>query len=170
MRRLYIHQLSGWPEIHWDPERIANLLAHVRHEQGRLVGRVEGLGFSLRLEAELKTLTLDVLKSSEIEGEILDARQVRSSVARRLGLDIGGLEPVDRHVEGLVEMRPGAIKSLCPRKGFSTGMPRCFRWVEGECLRLPSAPGERTSLVLCRSFPGRLARKEFISKPRPLRV
>jgi len=110
MRRLYIHQLSGWPEIHWDPERIANLLAHVRHEQGRLVGRVEGLGFSLRLEAELKTLTLDVLKSSEIEGEILDARQVRSSVARRLGLDIGGLEPVDRHVEGLVEMMLDATR------------------------------------------------------------
>lgn len=110
MRTLYIHQLSGWPKIYWDQEHIASLLAQVRHEQGRLVGRVEGLGFSLRLEAELKTLTLDVLKSSEIEGEILDAKQVRSSVARRLGLDIGGLEPVDRHVEGLVEMMLDATR------------------------------------------------------------
>lgn len=102
--RKYIHQRSDWPQFHWQPERLANLLAQVRHDQGRLIGRVEGLGFSLRAEAELKTLTQDILKSSEIEGEILDLDQVRSSVARRLGLDVGGLEPVDRHVEGLVEM------------------------------------------------------------------
>jgi len=76
----------------------------VRHQQGRLIGRLESLGFSLRSEAELKMLTLDVLKTSEIEGEILDAGQVRSSVARRLGLDIGGLERVDWQVEGIVEM------------------------------------------------------------------
>jgi len=110
MRRLYIHQLADWPQFQWDQQHIANLLARVRHEQGRLVGRVEGLGFSLRQEAELKTLTLDVLKSSEIEGEILDAGQVRSSVARHLGLDIGGLEPVDRHVDGLVEMMLDATR------------------------------------------------------------
>ena len=110
MRKLYIHQLADWPQFRWDQQHIANLLARVRHEQGRLVGRVEGLGFSLRQEAELKTLTLDVLKSSEIEGEILDAGQVRSSVARRLGLDIGGLEPVDLHVEGLVEMMLDATR------------------------------------------------------------
>ena len=78
MPRKYIHQLSAWPNFHWDEERLLNPLAQVRHEQGRLVGRIEGLGFSLRTEAELKTLTLDVLKSSEIEGEILDAGQVRS--------------------------------------------------------------------------------------------
>ena len=109
MRR-YIHQLADWPQFQWDQRHIANLLARVRHEQGRLVGRVEGLGFSLRQEAELKTLTLDVLKSSEIEGEILDPGQVRSSVARRLGLDIGGLEFVDRHVDGLVEMMLDATR------------------------------------------------------------
>ena len=110
MPRKYIHQLSAWPNFQWDQERLLNPLAQVRHEQGRLVGRVEGLGFSLRAEAELKTLTLDVLKSSEIEGEILDAGQVRSSVARRLGVDIGGLEHVDRQIDGLVEMMLNATR------------------------------------------------------------
>jgi Fic family protein len=110
MPRKYIHQLADWPEFQWDQEQLLNLLAQVRHDQGRLVGRVEALGFTLRTEAELKTLTLDVLKSSEIEGEILDVDQVRSSVARRLGIDIGGLEPVDRHVDGLVEMMLNATR------------------------------------------------------------
>jgi len=76
----------------------------VRHRQGRLIGRMEGLGFQLRTEAVLHTLTEDVLKSSEIEGEKLDRDQVRSSIARRLGIDIGGLTPADRDVEGVVEM------------------------------------------------------------------
>lgn len=80
------------------------MLAEVRHRQGRLLGRMEGLGFRLQAEANLRTLTLDVLKSSEIEGELLDADQVRSSIARRLGMDIAGLVPADRHVEGVVEM------------------------------------------------------------------
>jgi len=79
-------------------------LAAVRHRQGRLLGRMEALGFELRAEAVLRTLIEDVLKSSEIEGEILDREQVRSSIARRLGMDIGALAPVDRDVEGVVEM------------------------------------------------------------------
>ena len=79
-------------------------LSAARHLQGRQVGKMEALGFRLREEAVLRTLTEDVVKSSEIEGEKLDADQVRSSVARRLGIDIGGLQPVDRHVEGVVEM------------------------------------------------------------------
>jgi Fic family protein len=76
----------------------------VRHRQGRLIGRMETLGFPLRAEAILQTLTEDVVKSSEIEGEVLDRDQVRSSIARRLGIDIGGLTPADRNVEGVVEM------------------------------------------------------------------
>ncbi len=80
------------------------MLAELRHRQGKLLGRMEGLGFRLQSEATLQTLTLDVLKSSEIEGELLDAEQVRSSIARRLGMDIAGLVPADRHVEGIVEM------------------------------------------------------------------
>jgi Fic family protein len=100
----YIHGLSDWPQFHWEEGRLAASLAAARHLQGRLVGQMEALGFRVREEAVLRTLTEDVLKSSEIEGEKLDADQVRSSVARRLGIDIGGLQPADRHVEGVVEM------------------------------------------------------------------
>ena len=100
----YIHNHQDWPKFHWDRDRLSEHLSVVRHEQGRLLGRMEALGFKLRQEAVLKTLTEDVLKSSEIEGEQLDAEQVRSSIARRLGMDIGGLRPVDRNVEGVVEM------------------------------------------------------------------
>jgi Fic family protein len=100
----YIHELSDWPRFRWDNGRLAAPLAAARHLQGRLVGQMEALGFKVREEAVLSTLTEDVLKSSEIEGEKLDAGQVRSSVARRLGIDIGRLQPADRHVEGVVEM------------------------------------------------------------------
>ncbi len=81
-------------------ERLSDPLAAVRHRQGRLVGRMEGLGFSLRNEAVLQTLTQDVMKTSEIEGEKLDQDQVRSSIARRLGIDIGALTPADRQRRG----------------------------------------------------------------------
>jgi Fic family protein len=103
MRR-YIHELPDWPAFKWDQEKLAGPLAALRHRQGRLIGRMETLGFSLRAEANLRTLTLDITKSSEIEGEILDRDQVRSSIARRLGMDIGALVPADRNVEGVVEM------------------------------------------------------------------
>ena len=101
---IYIHELEGWPTFEWDDRRLAAPLSAARHLQGRLVGRMEGLGLSAREQALVRTLTEDVLKSSEIEGEQLEADQVRSSVARRLGIDIGGLTPADRRVEGVVEM------------------------------------------------------------------
>src|SRR5438128_42390 len=100
----YIHQLPEWPRFNWSQEIIAAPLAAVRHKQGRLLGRMEALGFSLRQEAGLETLTLDIVKTSEIEGETLNAQQVRSSIARRLGIDIAGAVPSDRNVEGVVEM------------------------------------------------------------------
>ncbi len=101
---MYIHQLKQWPDFQWDNAKIASLLSNVRHRQGRLLGRMEGLGFDLKEEATLRTLTMDVLKSSEIEGEMLNPDQVRSSIARRLGMDVAGLIPADRNVEGVVEM------------------------------------------------------------------
>lgn len=101
---IFIHQLKNWPEFQWDQEKLAPFLAQVRYRQGRLLGRMEGLGFNLQAEASLETLTLDVLKSSEIEGELLNPDQVRSSIARRLGIDVAGLIPADRNVEGVVEM------------------------------------------------------------------
>jgi Fic family protein len=108
---IYIHQRPEWPNFTWDQGKIALLLAEVRHHQGRLLGRMEGIGFDLQAEANLHTLTLDVLKSSEIEGEILNPDQVRSSIARRLGMDIAGLIPADRHVEGIVEMMLDATQN-----------------------------------------------------------
>jgi Fic family protein len=110
MRRLYIHELPDWPRFGWSRERLVEPLASVRHRQGRLIGRMEALGFGLRQEAVLKTLTADVLTSSAIEGEKLDAEQVRSSLARRLGIDIGALKPADRNVEGIVEMMLDATR------------------------------------------------------------
>src|ERR1700675_2559637 len=101
---MYIHELKGWPQFYWDIDRLAEPLALVRHRQGRLIGRMESLGFSLRQEAILRTLTADVLETSAIEGEKLEAVQVRSSIARRLGMDVGALRPADRRVEGIVEM------------------------------------------------------------------
>lgn len=101
---VYIHQLPHWPRFVWNQEEVNSLLLGIRNRQGKLLGRMEGLGFKLKAEANLQTLTLDVLKSSEIEGELLDADQVRSSLARRLGMDIAGLIPSDRHVDGVVEM------------------------------------------------------------------
>ena len=107
----YIHELPNWPDFFWDHKKLSGLLASVRHRQGRLIGRMEALGFPLQAEAALQTLTLDVLKSSEIEGEILDRDQVRSSIARRLGLDIGALAPADRHVDGIVDMMLDATQN-----------------------------------------------------------
>jgi Fic family protein len=101
---VYIHQLTDWPHFSWQQDQFTALLVEVRHRQGKLMGRMEGLGVQLQSEATLQTLTLDVLKSSEIEGELLDAEQVRSSIARRLGMDIARLVPADRHVEGIAEM------------------------------------------------------------------
>ena len=100
----YIHSLKGWPSFRWNREHLADKLAAVRHRQGRLIGRMEAFGFKLRAEAALETLTEEVIKSSAIEGEVLDKDQVRSSIARRLGMDIGALTPADRNVEGVVEM------------------------------------------------------------------
>src|SRR5438132_13437771 len=95
----YIHQLRDWPKFRWDREALAAPLAEIRHRQGRLLGRMESLGFTLQKEAELETLTLEVVKSSEIEGERLDAAQVRSSIARRLGIETAGTVAAEREVE-----------------------------------------------------------------------
>jgi Fic family protein len=101
---LYIHERDDWPIFRWDASALADALADVRHRQGRLIGRMEALGFRLREEATLASLTEDVVKTSEIEGEKLDRATVRSSIARRLGVDIGALAPGDRFVDGVVEM------------------------------------------------------------------
>src|SRR5713226_4781182 len=112
----YIHELSDWSKFHWskfhwDQNRLAGVLAAVRHQQGRLVGRMEALGFPLQQEATLEALTEETVKSSDIEGEKLDVAQVRSSIARRLGMDVAGVDVVDRRVEGVVEMMLDATRN-----------------------------------------------------------
>jgi Fic family protein len=108
---MYIHESLEWPGFRWSKERLAEPLAEVRHRQGLLIGHMGALGFNFRQEAVLQTLTTDVIKSSEIEGEKLDAEQVRSSIARRLGIDIGALKPADSNVEGVVEMMLDATRN-----------------------------------------------------------
>lgn len=102
--RTFIHQRDNWPGFTWSSNNFLDLLSEARNLQGRLIGKMETLGFDLRNEALLDTLTLDVLKSSEIEGEFLNPDQVRSSIARRLGMEIAGAVESDRNVEGVVEM------------------------------------------------------------------
>lgn len=104
MRSTYIHLRADWPAFRWNEAGLASRLASVRHAQGRLLGHMEGLGFRLRGEADLAIMTSEVVKSSAIEGEHLNDQEVRSSLARQLGIDIGGITPVSRNVEGVVEM------------------------------------------------------------------
>ena len=111
MEPMYIHLREDWPTFRWDESTLLPLLAHTRHAQGRLLGRMEGLGFKLRGEADLSVMTAEVVKSSAIEGERLNDREVRSSLARRLGIDIGTPAPVSRAVEGIVEMMLDATRN-----------------------------------------------------------
>jgi len=108
---MYIYQTKDWPNFTWDNDKLLSLLANVRHLQGRLLGRMESLGFTLKEEAVLSTLTLDVLKSTEIEGELLNKDQVRSSIARKLGLEVSGLVDSPRNVDGVVEMMLDATQN-----------------------------------------------------------
>lgn len=106
-----IYQQDNWPEFTWNSDDFVSLLSEARNRQGRLIGKMETLGFDLRNEAFLDTLTLDVIKSSEIEGEFLNPDQVRSSIARRLGIEIAGSVESDRNVEGVVEMMLDATQN-----------------------------------------------------------
>lgn len=108
---LYIHKLKRWPQFHWEEQSLINLLAEVRQLQGKLLGKVELLGFELKDEANLETLIQDVVQSSEIEGEILNPELVRSSIAVRLGLESLGIEHSDRHIDGVVEMMLDATQN-----------------------------------------------------------
>jgi len=120
----YIHQRSGWPAFTWDARIVAEALAHTRHKQGRLLGRMSQLGFDLQTEAGLSVLTSDVVTSSAIEGEMLDPEAVRSSIARRLGLDAAGLPTAGRDVDGIVEMMVDATRNC----GERLDEDRLFAW------------------------------------------
>jgi len=102
--KVYIHERENWTDFTWDSNLVMAKLGEARNLQGRLLGKMESLGFELQNEAVLNTLTLDVVKSSEIEGEFLEIEQVRSSIARRLGIEIAGAVESERHIDGIVEM------------------------------------------------------------------
>ena len=119
-----IWEEKGWPVFIWDEGRVAKLLATIRLEQGRLIGRMEALGFEVRQEATLTTLTEEIRKSAKIEGEELNENEVRSSIARRLGMNIAGLTPSPRHVDGFVEMMIDATG----RSNEELTLDRLFGW------------------------------------------
>jgi Fic family protein len=108
---MYIHERKDWPDFFWETREVIYLLGEVRHMQGRLIGKMESLGFELRDEALFETITLDVLKSAEIEGELYHPDAVRSSIASRLGLEFAGTMKSDRHVDGMVEMMIDATQN-----------------------------------------------------------
>lgn len=121
---MWIHEHPNWPKFTWNSETLTSKISDIRHRQGRLLGNMEGFGFELQKEASLCTLTSDVIKSCAIEGEDLDEDEVRSSIARRLGLEIAGLVPTGRNVEGVVEMMLDASQK------FATPLTaeRLFDW------------------------------------------
>ena len=108
---MYIYNNQNWPIFEWNSEKLLPLLAYVRNRQGKLIGKMGALGFELQNEANLEILTIEILKSTEIEGEFLDREQVRSSIARRLGLDISGLVYSERNVDGIVDLMLDATKN-----------------------------------------------------------
>ena len=108
---MYIYEQKDWPQFKWDNEQITKILGSVRHRQGQILGQMQALGFRIQEETMLKALTMDVIKSSEIEGELLNPEQVRSSIARRLGIEIAGALPAERDVEGIVEMMLDATQN-----------------------------------------------------------
>lgn len=121
---MYIYEQKNWPTFTWDTELITYTLGAVRHRQGRILGQMQALGFRIQEETMLKALTMDVMKSSEIEGELLNPEQVRSSIARRLGIEIAGAVPAERDVEGIVEMMLDATQHY----GIPLTEERLFDW------------------------------------------
>ena len=122
--KTYIWQASEWPDWRYDLTVLAQPMADVSRAQGVLMGRLADVGMALRDQASLSALTEDVIKTSEIEGEQLNVESVRSSIARRLGVDIGALAPVDRHVDGVVDM----VLDATSRSSDALTRDRLFGW------------------------------------------
>jgi Fic family protein len=120
----YIYEHPNWTDFLWQDKAINRVFGEVRLMQGKIIGQMNALGFSVKEEATLTALTLDVVKSSEIEGELLNYHQVRSSIARRLGINTAGLVPSNRHIEGVVEMMLDATQ----RHTLPLTEKRLFGW------------------------------------------
>src|SRR3954470_16120900 len=154
----FIHERSDWPAFRWDSSGLAELLTRTRHRQGQLVGRMQGLGFRLRDEALLESLTQEVVKSSEIEGEILNRDEVRSSIARRLGLDVARMTSADRHVDGLVKMMLDATEKF----DEPLSEDRLFGWHEA---MFPTGRSEMSRIKVGAWRDDRLGPMQVVSGP-----
>ena len=137
----YIYQQTKWPQFYWENDTFMASLSTVRNMQGKLLGKMESIGFALKSEAFLQTLTLDVLKSSEIEGEILEPDQVRSSIARHLGMDVAGLVSSDKNVDGVVEMLLDATQNY----EEPLTKERLFNW---HCSLFPTGRNGMSKLIV----------------------
>ncbi len=120
----YIHEKENWTDFTWDEQMVSGKLAETRNLQGKLLGKMESLGFNLQEEAVLQTLTLETVKSSEIEGEVLSLEQVRSSIARRLGIELAGTVKSERYIDGIVEMMLDATQLY----NATLTKERLFKW------------------------------------------
>jgi Fic family protein len=154
----YIHQLPGWPHLKWDDARLMPLLADIRHRQGRLLGQMEGLGFSVRSETSLATLTSDVVGSSAIEGEKLNVGEVRSSIARRLGIEYAGAAVASRNVEGIVEMMLDATRRF--REPLTP--ERLFGW---HCSLFPTGRSGTQRITVGAWRPSEVGAMQVVSGP-----
>ena len=166
---MWIHEYHNWPDFTWDAGKLASKLVEVRHRQGRLLGRMAGLGFALKREASLITLTNDVVKSSAIEGENLNPQEVRSSIARRLGIDVAGLAPASRDVEGIVDMMLDATQQFSnplTRERLFDWHAALFRQAGSGCAVLRLVIGALPEQGPCKLFQVPLDVKGFISKLR----
>ncbi len=137
----YIYQQTKWPQFYWENDNFMASLSTVRNMQGKLLGKMESIGFALKSEAFLQTLTLDVLKSSEIEGEILEPDQVRSSIARHLAMDVAGLVSSDKNVDGVVEMLLDATQNY----EEPLTKERLFNW---HCSLFPTGRNGMSKLIV----------------------
>ena len=155
---MFIHERPGWPRFSWDSESLAAVLAAVRHRQGKHLGKMEALGFDLRAEASLETLTRDVVKSSAIEGETLSPDEVRSSIARKLGLDVAGLPRPGREVEGVVEMMLDATRNF----GKPLTADRLFGW---HAALFPTGRSGMRRITVGAWRPGRAGPMQVVSGP-----
>ena len=149
-RNMYLYNNQNWPIFEWNSEKLLPLLSYVRNQQGKLIGKMGALGFELRNEANLEILTLDIIKSTEIEGEILNKEQVRSSIARRLGLEISGLVYSEQNVDGIVDLMIDATKNFDKELNkerlfswhaalFPTGQSGMYKTIDRKSTRLNSS-------------------------------
>ncbi len=154
----YIHEVDDWPNLTWDGDALAAPLASVRHKQGRLLGKMESLGFELRTQADLTVLTADVVKTSAIEGESLNPDEVRSSIARRLGLDAAGLPKPGQDVEGIVEMMLDATGNF----GTPLSNQRLFAW---HASLFPTGRSAMTEIAVGKWRPEEAGEMKVVSGP-----